>query len=207
MGPARPVGEVTVKPGRKSFLRSAALAALLSALAGCGSTLTGPQTPSNQVQAPADTTLSPPLLSVQQDGSTDYVRLEGAQTVVALPESTTANIDGNKGGTVGCGRFTVVVPVGAYKGWARVTIKIPDPTIQLCDLSISPGSLNQFAVPVQLTCDIKDCSVDATTLTTYWYDPNSAKWVDMKAATDGSSGTVTASLHHFSQYGTGKAGW
>jgi len=199
-----------VKPGRKSLLASAALAALLSALVGCGSTLTGPQAPSNEAQAPADTTLSPPLLTVQQDGSTDFVQVEGSQTVVAAipnPETASAKIDGLLGGKVACGRFTVIVPPGAYIGPATITITIPDPTIQVCDLSISPTTANHFVLPVRLVNDVKDCSVDATTLTTYWYDTTGTKWVDMKAATDSGSGTVTASLHHFSKYGTGKAGW
>jgi len=210
MQPARPAGEVAVKPGRKSFLRLAALAALLSALVGCGSTLTGPQAPSNEAQAPADTTLSPPLLTVQQDGSTDFVQVSGSETVVAVvpdPETASAKIDGIKGGKVGCGRFTVIVPPGAYFGIATITITIPDPTVQVCDLSISPAIANQFAVPVQLVNNLKDCSVDARTLTTYWYDTGSIRWVDMKAATDSESGTVTANLRHFSKYGTGKAGW
>jgi len=160
--------------------------------------------------APADTTLSPPLLTVQQDGTADFVQVSGSETVVAVvpdPLTASARIDGIKGGKLDCGRFTVIVPPGAYFGIASITISIPDPTVQVCDLSISPAFANHFTVPVQLVSNVKDCSVDAKTLTTYWYDTGSVRWVDMKATTDSGSGTVTAYLHHFSKYGTGKAGW
>jgi len=200
----------------KNGLASAALAALLSALLGCGSTLTGPQTasvkdPPPGNPAPTDSVLSPPILTVNLDGTTDFVQVAESEILTPVlldPQSASATIDGKEGGKVGCGRFEVVVPPGAFLGSATITINIPDPNRQLCDLSISPSYDNNFRVPVQLISNLKDCSgIDATTLTTYWYDPLSVKWVDMKAATDASSGTVTAYLHHFSKYGTGKAGW
>lgn len=200
----------------KNGLASVALAALLSALLGCGSSLTGPQTASTTDPppgnpAPSDSLLSPPILTVNVDGTADFVQVSESEIVTPVlldPQSASAKIDGNAGGKVGCGRFEVVVPPGAFWGSATVTITIPDPTRQLCDLSISPSYDNNFRVPVQLISNVKDCvGVDATTLTTYWYDAAGSKWVDMKATTDASSGTVTANLHHFSKYGTGKAGW
>src|SRR5262245_18603117 len=192
--------------GYRYRIALAGLAVLVSAALGCGNSLPGREQatvndPAPANPAPADTVLSPPLLTVQLDGTTDFVQVSGSETVVAVipdPQVASARIDGIKGGNVGCGRFTVIVPPGGYFGIATITITIPDPTVQVCDLSISPSVANHFDVPVQLVSNVKDCSVDARTLTTYWYDTGSTRWVDMKAATDSGSGTVTAYLHHFS---------
>src|SRR5205085_11715677 len=80
--------------------------------------------------------LAPPIVSFGTDGTVSYIPApigfpSGASTVKlasALPTAVTssASIDGNKGGTVRAGRFSVKVPNGAYAGVATITVSMPD---------------------------------------------------------------------------------
>jgi len=189
-------------------IASAAVATLLSFLLGCGTSPTAPTNLGGGALVQGGNS-SPPMIKVNADGTVSYVQVSNANLGDAIKPAQTASakIDGNKGGKVGCGRFTVIVPPGAYIGPATVTISINDPTVLICNLSIAPQAANNFKVPVQLVTDLNDLNVSIGTETTYWYDPAQNLWVDMGAAPDASAKTVTAYLHHFSQYGTGKAGW
>lgn len=181
---------------------------LAAAMAGCGTTPLGPATPATS--APQVGALSPPIVHVNADGSGTLVqvsslpRLSGTDGSV---KTTSAKIDGNKGGSVCAGRFTVTVPPGAFIGPATITISVPSQSTFFCDLSIAPLAANNFKVPVTLTTDIKDLGLDASTLTTYWYDPVQARWVAMPTSTDAKGEKLFTSLNHFSIYATGKAGW
>lgn len=122
--------------------------------------------------------------------------------------TSTAEIDGALGGTVKCGRWSVVVPAGAFEGVGTVSIAVPDRNGLACDLDIKPGSLNKFLLPVSLVVSTAGLDVDPTTLTIYYYDPATGKWFDQQATGDSGKQTVTASLLHFSFYALGgKAGW
>jgi len=121
--------------------------------------------------------------------------------------SASAEIDGSKGGQLTVGRFTLTVPAGAYEGAATVTCNLPDSTMMLCDLEISAGTPNQFKVPVVLSLDTKDLSVDDTTLSIYWYDPSVDGWRAMPTTLDSKDRVVSVALTHFSRYYGGKAGW
>src|SRR5215471_82916 len=93
----------------KNGLASAAMAALLSALLGCGSTLTGPRSasvndPPSGNPAPSDSALSPPILTVNLDGTSDFVQVAESEIVTPVlldPQSASAKIDGRVGGKVG----------------------------------------------------------------------------------------------------------
>ena len=188
-------------------IASAAVAALLSFLLGCGTSPTAPANMGGGALVQGGTT-SPPILKVNADGTVSYVQVSHVNLGGTLPPQTkSAKIDGNKGGSVNCGRFTVIVPPGAFVGPATITVSVADPTVLICDLSITPLAANKFKVPVQLVTDLKDLNVSPGNETTYWYDPTRDLWVDMNADPDASAKTVTANLNHFSQYGTGKAGW
>ncbi len=121
--------------------------------------------------------------------------------------SSSATVDGMVGGTVRCGRWTVVVPPGAYSGAGTITISVPDKSATTCDLDIKPGGLNGFLVPVELSLSTQGLNVDPTTLTIYWYDPATGKWMDVHGTGDSGKQTLTAYLYHFSTYAAGKAGW
>lgn len=120
-------------------------------------------------------------------------------------------IDGAKGGTLGCGNFKLIVPAGAYAGKATLTIVVPDAGVMRCQLNISPASANNFAVPVQL---VSDCSaslnLDTSNLQTLWFNEFTARWVPVPGSVvTSSNSTITTPLMHFSDYGVvdSKAGW
>jgi len=187
---------------------SAALAALLSFLLGCGTSPTAPANLGGGGTVIQGGNQSPPILKVNSDGTVSYLSVPRANlSGTTGGQSASAKIDGNKGGKVTCGRFTVIVPPGAFIGPATITISVADPSVLVCDLSITPQAANRFKVPVQLVTDLKDLTVSVPSQTTYWYDPVHDQWVNLNASTDSSSKTVTAYLNHFSIYGTGKAGW
>src|SRR6266850_2367488 len=171
--------------------RASALAILVGVglvLAGCNRSPLGPDD-----WAPIDTMSTLPAESLEAASPT-AVRVS-------------ASMDGDRGGMLRAGRFSVKVPPGALTGIATVTLTMPDSTMMVCDLSIAPSSANTFKVPVQLTADLSSTDVDASTLTMYWYDPNHLTWVNCSAKSRTLGTLVTMSLDHFSRYGAGKAGW
>jgi hypothetical protein len=124
-----------------------------------------------------------------------------------------ADIDGQLGGVLTVGRFAVVVPPGAFDMVARVTITVPDTTVMMCQLGISPPEANDFQVPVTLGSDCGNIpGIDPGTLATLWYDPARAAWVELPRANGLTGAVVQTPLSHFSEYGvvdpnTGKSGW
>lgn len=128
-------------------------------------------------------------------------------TSVASTSTTSAEVDGTLGGVVRSGRWTVVVPPGAFSGVGTITMSVPDRNTFLCGLDIKPGSLNNFLVPVELSFSTQGLSIDPTTLTIYWYDSANKKWVDVHGVGDSGKQLVAVLLSHFSTYGAGKAGW
>ena len=118
-----------------------------------------------------------------------------------------AKIDGAAGGKVICGRFRLDFPPGAFAGTATIQMAAPDSTLMLCDLSIAPDSLNAFSKPVVLTLDAGKLAVSTGSLSIYWYDPLTGRWVDMRSTRNLLTGEVSQQLTHFSRYLGGKAGW
>lgn len=139
---------------------------------------------------------------------------------VAKRHTVSAKIDGLLGGKMQCGRFFLSVPPLAFIGSGTITMTTVDSTVMICDVEISPASLNGFRQPIHLGMNTTGLAVGCDTLTMYWYDPSSKHWVDMgadKSLDDVAellgiqlpanvSGIVT-SVRHFSRYGGGKAGW
>ena len=129
--------------------------------------------------------------------------------VVSLTESQ--SIDGAVGGLVSVGRFTLLIPAGAFQGVAQVSISVPDSGVVQCDLSIDPPSANHFAVPVTLRSHCSGTSaVVPNRLLQLWFDEQRGLWVPVPGATsDMATFDVVAPLMHFSAYGIvgGKAGW
>lgn len=125
------------------------------------------------------------------------------------PASSVTRIDGAKGGVAKCGRFTVVVPPGAFRGSADITVRVPDGTRLACDLEISPPSANGFSRPVQLQMDAVGAVASGGLVIGYW-DPSLKRWTRVPGSVqDLLTLKVSAPLWHFSRYGgcEGKAGW
>jgi hypothetical protein len=124
----------------------------------------------------------------------------------SLVRIVSSTVDGLLGGIVRNGDWTVTVPPGAYSGSGVVTIKVPNPDVRACDLSISPADLNAFSTPVTLTCKVQTLD-QARTYVIQWWDPSAKRWVDLPTVRDTSKLTCSALLPHFSTYRCGKAGW
>ena len=122
------------------------------------------------------------------------------------PLTASQDIDGAVGGKVGVGPYRIEVPPGAFKGVATITITQPDPTVLKCDLSISPASANQFAVPVVLAVRLPN-SLALTVDQNMWLDPGVDLWRLIPSTPDLLSTELRSPLWHFSKYGTGRAGW
>ena len=193
--------------------KSTALAALLGlglALAGCSQSPLAPV----DTAGPTLTPVTPPLVSIADDGTVAYVTAPLGAQVDSSPASlsasvtTTATIDGNVGGTLRAGRFSVKIPAGAFKGPATVTISMPDTTVMICQLGITPEAANKFKTPAMLTADLSSPTMtDASGCTNYWYDPTRFTWVSLTSKSRCSGTLITTALDHFSTYGSGKAGW
>jgi hypothetical protein len=194
----------------------AALVGVALALAGCGKSPLAPDSGSGS--AGVFTPVTPPLVSIAEDGTVSYVTAplsadsDSALAPLLPPPSrtvtATVKVDGNQGGTIRAGRFSVMIPPGAFVGPATVTVTMPDSTVMICDLSISPAAANKFSKPVQLTADLSSPDMtDASGCTNYWFDPTRLTWVSLVSKSRCSGSLVTTSLSHFSKYGSGKAGW
>lgn len=194
--------------------RASVLAVLVGAvlvLAGCSKSPLSPEGGSVGIGTP------PPLATFAPDGTVSYVWAPVAQkagdplptdTVTVRVASQSCEMNGELGGAVHAGRFTVKVPPGAFTGPATVTISMPDSSLMICELSITPASANAFRVPVELTADLSSPDLaDAHEFTMYWYDSNGRHWDNLFAKSRVNGTSITTALEHFSKYGAGKAGW
>jgi hypothetical protein len=174
--------------------------AVLLTLAGCSNIPTKPQSaiqPGSTTGAAGGT--SAQLLGLALDGSTS-----GATTKSAVV--------GVLGGVVSVGDFTVVIPAGALKQTATVTVSQPDLAHPVVDLRISPASANGFLLPVLLVADAKHLSPSVlSTACISYYNPATGQWETVAGSSVSLVNlTVSAPLWHFSMYRVsagGKAGW
>ena len=205
---------------RNHALHRLIAAASLLLLTGCNGVFGLPLAPKPEPE-PAPQA-GPEILVIEPSDATTY-RAAYDSTVVADPIvdrslSVTTRIDGANGGRIRCGRFVLVVPPGAWIGKGDVTVTMPDTTVMLADLGISPASLNKFAVPVELCLVTEGISVPVDNLGMYWWDPAAVRWqaqVTDKDLTDNPeliyqqdyTHGMVIELGHFSRYSGGKAGW
>jgi hypothetical protein len=191
-------------PKRVPWFPLGALATIsLVAIVGCGRAPSAP----NVASGPPDTYTSPVFVQVPRAGDATGAVPTGIQ-------SGEAPIDGAIGGEIQVGRFTVVVPAGAFVGTATIHVTVPDPNVVACELEISPASANGFTLPVDLRANCAGATnVDLAQCGTLWYDEANGVWRTVSGtAVDLEAQTVTASLWHFSTYGvadllSGKASW
>lgn len=205
---------------------------LVAAMCGCMEAPTAPLTgDGGTVAAPPS---GPEIMKVSADGTVTLVPMPSGLQVsqpIATPDervfdpsrrlSVSARVNGDVGGRVVCGRFVATVPPGAFPGWGTVSMTLPDSTLMVCNLEVSPAELNGFAVPVDLDLHTSGTNADLDSLEMYWWDPDNAKWtamscqktttlepvlVDEVLAAEPVSG-LRLQLPHFSTYAAGKAGW
>lgn len=120
------------------------------------------------------------------------------------PMTVSQVIDGSVGGQITLGRFTLTIPAGAFSGTRPITVEDPNNGYLECHLYPEGAT---FDVPVFLTIDLVSTALDVSDATIYWFDPQSGEWLDQRAAYSSGEHKVTASLHHFSAYRGGRAGW
>ena len=115
-----------------------------------------------------------------------------------------------QGGTVAAGQFRVIVPPGALRTRAVVSVKQADLTKREVELEVTPASANGFLVPVLLVADCSDMDARLLSIQTiYWWNPAEARWDAVLGAQVNLLGkSVSVPLWHFSKYKVdGKAGW
>ena len=215
-------------------LRSALVLALVFALGGCADSPMAPPPPGGNANGGGggsnNAPTGPEILVVYPDGTIGWTTTppdpaaSPAGTLVPLPADRKlvkwTEIDGEAGGRLQCGRFRLAVPAGAFPGKGTVSMSMPDSTVMVVDVEITPDSLNNFQVPISLALDTSGADVEADTVSIYWYDPENKTWVEMTCDKDLSDdpevqdpilttatrGLLTT-LSHFSRYSGGKAGW
>jgi hypothetical protein len=192
-------------PASRTLILAGLLAFALATLAGCSQSPTAPVTS----QPPAG------VSSVSPD--------QGWNEPPPAPPTTTVDpavqppaaessrwLSPLLGGTVTAGQFKVVVPPGALRQRALVTVRQPRLDERLVQLEVSPASANGFLVPVLLVANCSDLDTKLLSLQTiWWWNPGAQRWEAVLGVQINLLGrTLTAPLWHFSTYKVGgKAGW
>jgi len=136
----------------------------------------------------------------------------GAPAANVTSASRSGYVRAALGGTVSAGGFHLVVPPGALEGDAIITVRQPDVTKPVVELSITPEERNGFLLPVLLVADARPLGADLVA-TSYmsWWNPDAAAWEPCPgSAVSVATLSVQAPLWHFSTYRVereGKAGW
>ena len=178
---------------RSTFVRRGlALLLLAASLAGCSQ---NPTAPSVEPSALGRSSLS---LIIDEPGAP-----------AAPPEASTVQgaystklVTPGRGGRVSAGRFTVIIPRGALRRAAFVTVKHVDLTKSEVELEVRPAAANNFRVPVLLVADC--ASMDASlipTQTIYGWNPDESSWdAVLGLQVDFFGKSVSVPLWHFSKY-------
>ncbi len=161
-------------------------------LSGCGrDRVVGPQS------APSNGVASNSIQFLRQPTGPEPMSWGGHQ------KSASVFIRSRDGGQVQCGRYTLTFPPGALPQDTTITIQDAGDGYLHCVLK--PHGI-QFLVPVQLQMNLDGINVSPyTDWTIFWHNDANGKWEDQHAVFTSSS--LTASLHHFSDYQGGRAGW
>lgn len=172
-----------------TFLGRLPILATLLLLAGCSTSPLSPVQTSGQSQA----------FSADPTAASSDLLTSTAQVV-------SGTVNGLLGGVIRNGDWTVTIPAGAFSGTGVITVTVPDPSVRKCDLSIFPSALNDFKVPVTLTCRLQSAA-EVGAYSMMWWDPGTKTWVAIPYTNSASTLTCNAPLAHFSTYRCGKAGW
>jgi hypothetical protein len=176
---------------------------LLLVLAGCGSN-GGPSTA--KPDGPQESQF---FLDLSGGVGPDVQGRTGHGTARVAPEPpasspTSFTVDGSVGAELVVGRFTLLIPAGAFEGSRQITVE--DANNGFVECHLYPEGL-QFDVPVTLTMDLSGSSADRTDATIYWLDKRADFWVDLGGTYVTADHKVWVKLAHFSEYRGGRAGW
>lgn len=190
---------------RHSILRRGlALVLLASLLAGCSNLPTAPEVETNST----GTMRAAPIVS--DPDATPITTTEEPVTVAVTGAEASRLINPLIGGTVRAGQFRVIIPPGALRKAATVTVKQADLTRKEVELEVTPATANGFLVPVLLVADCTDMPKSLLSLQTiYWWNPAMSRW-DAVAGVQINllNRSISVPLWHFSKYKVdGKAGW
>lgn len=111
------------------------------------------------------------------------------------------------GGLVMIGRYSVLVPADALTRPTVITIIVREETgLVSCEL-LPHGLSFSNTKPVLLRMNVGGTELAArTSMTIYWFDDQTATWVDVGGLPDPTGSTVSANLTHFSRYAVGESG-
>lgn len=209
----------------RGLLGTTVLLVLALAVAGCGDSLQGPAPPGGDTGGTdpvgSEPLAGPEILTIAEDQTVRFLKL-----AVDLLDGVTdpgtgrsiqvsAVVDGEAGGRLRCGRFLLAIPPGAFEGEGTVHMSMPDSTVMVVDLEITPAGLNDFDEPVKLCLLTDGTGLEEDDLQIYWWDPDREDWKalgcdrdlsDDETVTGTTEGLLTH-LSHFSRYSGGKAGW
>ena len=130
----------------------------------------------------------------------------------AVSVSRSVYIRAALGGVVSAGNFSVIVPPLALPDDAIITVRQPDMTKPVVELSVTPEDRNAFRLPVVLVADVSPMDAPLVSVSYLsWWNPVASKWEPVDGSLVNVAGLrVQAPLMHFSTYrveSNGKAGW
>lgn len=206
----------------RGLIGTTVLLVLALSIAGCGDSMLGPAPPGGDTGGTdpvgSEPLAGPEILTIAEDQTVRFQRLAsepGETSETGRSIHVSAVVDGAKGGTLRCGRFLLSIPPGAFEGEGTVSMSMPDSTVMVVDLEISPAERNDFDEPVKLCLLTDGTSLEEDDLQIYWWDPERDDWKALGCDKDlsddtevtGASEGLLTHLSHFSRYSGGKAGW
>jgi hypothetical protein len=146
--------------------------------------------------------LSPAPTAVKGIENPTFVRvLPGNKSVrhPSLVESNSATISASQGGTITCGRVTLVVPAGALEDDTEISIVIEDPSILTA--VFGPSGL-EFNTPVIMRWNLTGTTAEgnAQATETLYFNEATQLWEPIDALDPPDESTTETELEHFSKY-------
>jgi hypothetical protein len=184
-------------PWTALFVVTAFWSILLLAASGCSSDrVTAPLLPAEPgflPDSPAGAVSTGSDVDLASPGSGDA---GGAQT----PHTLSKPVDGTVGGAFKVGRFTVVVPPGAFKGVQTLTLT--DTSDQFIECILGPDGM-QFDEPVTLSINLMGTAGESESTRIFRYNAAAGTWDDVGGFYYPELHTVLAYVHHTAVYRPG----
>lgn len=191
------------RTGSMSSVTMSAMTLVVLAIVGCALDDGNPLAPTGNVLDPGSEIAPDPVPRTP-------ARKPETITVITATEDifSAVLVTAKAGGVVTAGRHRLRIPPGALKSDTIIQLKDVTGTAGFVSCEAYPEGL-EFLKPALLESSFRDLK-SPLGFTIYWIaNPGKSdeEWVDMRAglSTDGQG--LGVSLHHFSTYAPGKAGW